>query len=462
MHQALKRFLYIVLALGLFVSCNKPTPDPPKPEPIDTDTPDVVHGDTLPGHLPRIPLHRTFTHAQPMTGLVLWLDQARNRHAEFGNSISLEFAYCLPCRAVTGKENEEIQYNWNYVDSILDDVASRNHQAVLRFRFEYPGNREVDGVAGSTAVPAYIKADPEYHETFNNNDDGPTYYADWNSSELKWFTKQFYTDFAERYNYDPRLAFVEVGFGHWSEYHIYGTELMLGTNFPSHEYQAEFLEHMAQVMEKPWLISIDAADDTYTPIVGSTDLMALNFGNFDDSFMHRDHEGDYNEECWIALGYQTRWKRAPHGGEISYYSSRDQRGFLNPDGLYGHTWEEQAAKYHITFMIANDAPGTTYGTPQRFLEAALASGYKFKVLDVKGDADSTLILVTNIGVAPIYAEANFSIGQISANQSLSYLMPGDTGMVTLYASMQSGKPLEIYSPAVLDDQVIEFEANVGQ
>ena len=113
-------------------------------------------------------------------------------------------------------------------------------------------------------------------------------------------------------------------------------------------------------------------------------------------------------------------------------------------------------------MIANDAPGTTYGTPQRFLEAALASGYKFKVLDVKGDADSTLILVTNIGVAPIYAEANFSIGQISANQSLSYLMPGDTGMVTLYASIQSGKPLEIYSPAVLDDQVIEFEANVGQ
>ena len=35
-------------------------------------------------------------------------------------------------------------------------------------------------------------------------------------------------------------------------------------------------------------------------------------------------------------------------------------------------------------------------------------------------------------------------------------------MVTLYASMQSSKPLEIYSPAVLDDQVIEFEANVGQ
>ena len=443
------------------ISCNKPD-KPEPPEPITTDTPDVVHSDTIPGNLPRIPLQRTFTHAQPMTGLVLWPDQARNRHAEFGQAISLEFSYCLPSRAVTGKENEEIQYNWNYVNSLLDDIASRNHQAILRFRYEYPGNTEVDGTPGSTAVPAYIKADPEYHETYYVNEDGPTYYADWNSSELKWFTKQFYTDFAERYNYDPRLAFVEVGFGHWSEYHIYGTELMLGTNFPSHEYQTEFLEHIASVMEKPWLISIDAADDTYTPIVGSDELMALNFGNFDDSFMHQSHEGDYNEECWEAFGYQTRWKRAPHGGEISYYSKRDQRGFLNPNGLYGHTWEEQAAKYHISFMIANDAPGTTYGTPERFLEAALASGYKFKVLDIKGDADSTLILVTNIGVAPIYAEANFSIGQISANQSLSYILPGDTGLVTLYASMLKGKPLEIYSPAVLDDQVIEFEANVGQ
>ena len=78
----------------------------------------------------------------------------------------------------------------------------------------------VDGVAGSTAVPQYIKDMEDYNETYNKNagGDGPTYYADWTNAELQWFTKQFYTDFSERYNNDPRIGFVELGFGHWSEY----------------------------------------------------------------------------------------------------------------------------------------------------------------------------------------------------------------------------------------------------
>ena len=41
--------------------------------------------------------------------------------------------------------------------------------------------------------------------------------------------------------------------------------------------------------------------------------------------------------------------------------------------MYGHTWEEQAAKYHITFMIANDAPEGKYGTAVGFAVASLAT-----------------------------------------------------------------------------------------
>ena len=35
---------------------------------------------------------------QPSTGLVLWSENARDRHASYGKSISLEYAYCLPCK----------------------------------------------------------------------------------------------------------------------------------------------------------------------------------------------------------------------------------------------------------------------------------------------------------------------------------------------------------------------------
>ena len=95
---------------------------------------------------------------QPGTGLVLWSENASNRHAAYGKAISLEYAYCLPSQVVTGKDNGVVRYDWSSFNSWLRDVASRGHQAVVRFRYEYPGERSVDGQPGTTAVPEYIKA----------------------------------------------------------------------------------------------------------------------------------------------------------------------------------------------------------------------------------------------------------------------------------------------------------------
>ena len=403
------------------------------------------------------------TTVQPMTGLVMWTTHsARQRYADV---ITLEFQYCLPSRVVTGKVDGKIQYDWSYLENILNDMQSRNHQAVLRFRYEYPNNSDVDSEnRGSTAVPQYIKDMPDYNETFNKNagGDGPTYYADWTNAELQWFTKQFYTDFAERYNNDPRIAFVEVGFGHWSEYHIYGTRLKLGENFPSKAYQKEFLLHLSNVMNIPWAISIDAADSGYTPIVADNDLMNLHFGLFDDSFMHEHHEinqGDgYNERCWQEIGKGTRWQHGVCGGEISYYTSNDQRNFLNPEGMYGWTWEAASAKYHLTFIIANDATGGVYGTVDRFREAGIAVGYSFEVMNCRTNGEETRLAVTNNGIAPIYRDAYFAIGNTQSKTSLCTILPNDTVDITIPVGFKEGDELTIVSPHILPTQTIEYKA----
>lgn len=401
---------------------------------------------------------RAITSVQPMTGLVMWT--THSQRDKYAPVIVLEYQYCLPCRVVTGKVDGKLQYDWTYFEKILNDMQSRNHQGVIRFRYEYPGNKEVDGVAGSTAVPQYIKDMEGYNETFKKNEDGPTYYADWTNAELQWFTKQFYTDFAARYNDDPRIAFVELGFGHWSEYHIYGTPLKLGTNFPSKAYQKEFLQHVSQVLDIPWAISIDAADEGYTPIVGDEDLMALHFGLFDDSFMHSQHErnqGDgYNESCWLAIGRDTRWQTGVCGGEISYYTSADQRNFLNPEGMYGWTWENAAAKYHISFMIANDAPGGIYGTVDRFREAGMAVGYQFEVLNCRTNGQETRLTVTNNGIAPIYRDAYFALADVQSETSLRGLLPNETMEIVLPKGFGEGDQLRIVSPYILPTQQIEY------
>lgn len=419
-----------------------------------------------------VALRSEVTNPQPMTGLVLWPDQARDLFNTHGKSIQLEFSYCLPCKVVVGcDDNGTIRYDWTWFDNILDDVASRGHQLIARFRYEYPNSKDVDGkTAGMTAVPQYIKDRDDYHETYNKvSGDGPTYYADWSNEELQRFTKQFYTDFAERYANDPRLAFLEVGFGHWSEYHIYGTKLQLGKNFPSKEYQKEFFDHMAETMTSiPWGVSIDASDDEYSPLSGDGSLMAYTFGCFDDSFMHKEHEigsGDgFNEKCWNAIGTE-RWHTGFAGGEVSYYTDNDQKNFLNPDGMYGHTWEEQSRKYHITFMIANDAPEGKYGTGERFKSASLATGYHLVVKECFTDGVSTRLLVTNTGVAPLYRDAYFAIDGTRSDSSLCGLLPGEEKWYTIPSGLRlnpdntpATNPV-IECDLILPSQLIQYDAN---
>ena len=414
-----------------------------------------------------VTLKRNITQPQPMTGLVLWPDEARRLHATYGQAFQLEFSYCLPCKVVKGCETDgTIIYDWSWFDRILDDVASRGHQLIARFRYEYPSNRDVDGNRGTTAVPDYIKQRQDYKETFvDNPNDGPTWYADWSNAELQRFTLQFYTDFAHRYAHDARLAFLEVGFGHWSEYHIYGTKLELGKNFPSKAFQKRFFEHMSVVMtDIPWAVSVDAGDNRYSPVIDDNTLMALTFGLFDDSFMHKTHElssgGGFNERCWNAIGRDTRWKKGVCGGEISYYTPNDQKGFLTPDGLYGHTWAEQAAKYHITFMIANDAPRGGVATHERFRDGSLATGYRIEVKQCETNGSSTRLLVTNKGIAPLYRDAWFAIGSTRSAISLRGLLPDDERWIEIPTVPQTdGSDIQIVSDAILPQQTIEFIAD---
>ena len=193
--------------------------------------------------------------------------------------------------------------------------------------------------------------------------------------------------------------------------------------------------------------------------------MAMQFGLFDDSFMHETHEigtsSGYNEKCWNAIGRGTRWQTGVCGGEISYYSSNDQKNFLSPNGLYGHTWAEQAAKYHITFMIANDAPRSGVATPARFRRGSMATGYRFVVKQCETDGTSTRMLVTNEGIAPLYRDAWFAIGSVRSETTLRGLLPDEERWVEIPAVPSAdGSDVQIVSDCILPQQSIEFIADI--
>lgn len=391
-------------------------------------------------HIDNVPQH-----VQPMTGIVFWQGQYQNKIRE---ATSMEFSYMLFNKVVDDQGN----YDWAYVEAKLNDIASRHHQAIFRFRYVYVGEE--------TAVPDYIKNLPDYHETEGISEGQTTWFPDWTNQDLKDFTLDFYTQFAERYDNDPRLAFVETGFGLWGEYHIYDGPFILGETFPSINFQDSFFKHLdTTLVQTPFMISIDAAsidyDPPYTPFYTDPDVLDIPFGLFDDSFMHEgfDEPGEYNTESWNFFD-RNRYQVAPAGGEFSYYTSYDQQHVLDyPDGPYGKPFEYFANDFHITFIIGNDQ--AIYQTPERIKKASMASGYLFKITSFLSKQDSSVITIKNVGVAPFYYDAFVAVDGVRSPVTLKHLEPGDS-IVCPVAAGSSDAQLAIESDRLVEGEEIEY------
>jgi hypothetical protein len=387
-----------------------------------------------------VPLQSRITHVQPMTGIVFWSTSEHNRT----DAIQLEYSYMKYGDVVSDRG----RYDWSAMDRLLQQVAARGHQAIVRYYFVYPGR--------PTTVPRYIKGLADYHEMQAKSEGKPTGFADWSHDELKRFTLEFYENLAQRYDADPRLAFLETGFGLWAEYHIYDGPMRLGKTFPDKAFQADFARHLSRVFHKtPWLISVDAADDSRAPFSSDRDLLKLPFGVFDDSFLCQQHARE-NEPNWNVMG-RERWKRAPAGGEFSYYTERDQKLALAPTGPHGIPFEHAAAAFRITFMIGDGQP--RYQPMARISAAGMACGYRLRIRAFEASPSRSRVEVANTGVAPIYHDAYLAVNGVRAGTSLKGLLPGQSRNDEI-ASGGAAPKLTIDCDRLVPGQSIQFEADL--
>ena len=206
-----------------------------------------------------------------------------------------------------------------------------------------------------------------------------------------------------------------------------------------------------------WSISIDAADSFYSPLKADPSLLDIRFGNFDDSFMHKTHD-QYNRDCWMFFG-PDRYKTAPCGGEFSYYTDYDQQHCLDKEGMYGRVFEDEVAKYHMTYINGNDQPG--YQTMNRIKQASMSMGYKFAIKDYRHKGDEAAVLISNVGVAPIYRDAYVEVGGEKGDYSLRNLMPGEEVWIHFKGPGISAQAVpEIVCSHLVPGQKIEYNADV--
>lgn len=384
-------------------------------------------------------LQSKVTHVQPMTGIVLWT----SNEAAATAPIQLEFRYVSYAEVITGPD----QYDWSPLETVLNEVAGRGHQAIIRWHDTYVGQ--------PSGVPEYIRRLDGYRETTAPSEGQPTGFPDWSHPEWRRGVLSFFTRFAERYDQDPRIAFVQVGFGLWSEYHIYDGPMELGRTFPSREFQAEFARHLSSAFrETPWMISVDAAGE-HAPFAGNAELRALPFGVFDDSFNHQRHARE-NEPNWNALD-RERWRRAPAGGEFSFFKQIDQRLALAPQGAHGIPFEEQAAKFHLTFILGDNQP--RYQPAERILSAGLTCGYRFRVTAFETSPRTARVTIRNDGIAPLYHHAWPAVNGTRSTDSLRGLLPGESRTFEISSGGATPK-LTIESDRLVNGQQIEFDADL--
>ena len=429
----MKRLFFCLLPLFLAAcACtDTPTETPEEKEYAEDDFADYTS----------VPVTSEITDVQPMTGIVLWSDSGSVKK----DWVTMEYAYMLYNDVCKAKDS----FDWTPMENLLEKAASRGHQVVVRFRYTYPGK--------SCSVPDYIKELEDYEVLWAKAEGRNTEYPDWRCAELQRFHLEFHRRFAEKYDNDPRLAFLETGFGHWAEYHVYDGKYISGQTFPPKDFQAEFMKGMAQwFKETTWSISIDAADSKYGPFQKYPELLDLTFGNFDDSFMCEDHDG-YNYESWKFFG-EERYKKAPLGGEFSYYSDYDQKHCLDAGGMYGRKFEDEVAKFHMTFIIGNDQPGKQ--TDARIKEACMSMGYRFQVDDFRvKPGTGAAVKISNVGVAPIYRDAYVAVDGKRGEYSLKNLMPGESQWVKIdFPGVSEKSTVSIECDHLVSGQKIQFQA----
>jgi hypothetical protein len=318
---------------------------------------------------------------------------------------TLEWFY-LPVNAVVTGDDA---YDWSAVENYLASIAERGHQSVLRFYLDYPTR--------PTGVPAYllgpdgISQDRAY-DFWDNN--GVSFSPDYDDPRVLDLITDFIDAFGERYDGDPRIAYVTAGLvGFWGENHTYP---MNGTVEPTNPEGIDWMP-TAATMDTIWQAWDDSLDATRLQArYPSTTVAEHGFGLHDDSFAY----STLPTTSWHflslveAAGMSDAWRQAPIGGEL--YPPLQTCIFSEPldcpnaaaeiaEGR-DYDYDGAVAASHVTWIINHQAWATGYtgADRDRAISGAASLGYDFTATEATvsndGASASVSLTVTNRGVAP--------------------------------------------------------------
>lgn len=361
----------------------------------------------------------------PLKGLVPY---ATADHSRFPHS--MEFAYLSLAELVTARDT----YDWKPLEALLNEIAGRGRQAVVRVYLEYPERK--------TGVPAYLLKEGLKLHRYEKSET-----PDYRDPRLQRMLLAFIREWGRRYDGDPRLGFVTAGLlGAWGEWHTFPREDL----FADKPLQTEVMNAFEAAFRRtPVLLRYPAGptDPAYAP----NDRRPL--GYHDDSFAWATLETGKPEDSWFFLSLLRRagaaaegkWKSQPIGGEIrpeAWGKVFDAQPGDPQIQDFGRCVAETHASWLLdTGMFREQAPKARR---ERAEEAIRRMGYEFHIPTVQLTVTPTRelalqVAVSNRGIAPFYYDWPVEFGLLGQEKQpiktfrgrgkITGLLPGEAPRV---------------------------------
>ena len=346
----------------------------------------------------------------PLKGLVPY---ARPHAERFPHS--MEFNY-LPLSDLMVGENK---FDWQPLESLLNDIASRRKQTVFRIWMEYPGH--------DNGIPKFLEeAGVKVTEWMNTNTAPfpPTKVRtpDYSNPKVRKALQDFISALGKRYDGDPRIGFITAGLlGTWGEWHTYPRNDLMAKK----EVQNEVMAAFEDVFERtPILLRYPAGKNNHQ--YAANDGRA--FGYHDDSFAWATIDTGRKEDSWFfmpamkAAGASEKWKQYPIGGEV-----RPEIWAKIFDKELPHEHAQDFAtcvrQTHATWLMETGMfkDKQPHERVERAIEQVRQMGYDLHISSIKsnrtGNDAEFEIQVQNRGVAPFYYDWKVELGIFDANKN---------------------------------------------
>lgn len=354
----------------------------------------------------------------PLKGLVPYANHSEARESLFPHS--LEFGY-LPLAMLMRAESS---FDWEPLESLLNEIAARGNQAIFRVWMEYPGQK--------SGLPGYLRELGVKVTSWNNPEEKKTCFSpDYHDERVVSALESFIAALGKRYDGDARIGFITAGLlGSWGEWHTYPREDL----FASANTQRRVLDAYEKAFhQSPILLRYPVGKGDGNKAANAHYHMGFHDDSFAWNTLDRGTKDDWSFMSLLKKAGDEafhKWRTQPIGGEVRP-ELWGQIFDPKPTHPQAQDFAECVRQTHVSWLMesglfrekANEARYAGAVTQVQRM------GYDFHVstaeITPQGPKVKLRLTVLNQGVAPFYQDWRVELAALAADGKIEHRWPVD-------------------------------------